>query len=325
MVWFDRMKILFLTHAYPNYVPDLLLHGLRKLIGADVVDYPRKDCLYQGVLGLGVCPANQLCPGWFPDDNGEIDRLDIPAKVARGYFTHVVSDVRALNHWRDQLYSAPRPPVLIDGEDRPFPVRPGNHILCRRETDGSDYSIPLPMALPEEIFRWITSYDEAPKRYSIGFLGSTPDGRRRELIAALAGRYPNCLFSASTVPSADNPFPEGRFGRDEYYRELQKCRMVLSLPGSGFDTFRFWENAACNALHLAQRFPLYLPDDFESGTSILRFADIDQLHRVIEQADSNGDACREMIMNSRLRLFQSHLTTSRARYFLDRIRCALGG
>ncbi len=40
--------------------------------------FPRKDCLYQGVLGLGVCPPNQLCPGWFPADNGEIDRDDIP-------------------------------------------------------------------------------------------------------------------------------------------------------------------------------------------------------------------------------------------------------
>ena len=57
------MKILFITHWYPNYVPDLLLHGLRKLMGPDVVDFPRKDCLYEGVLGLGVCPPDQLCPG----------------------------------------------------------------------------------------------------------------------------------------------------------------------------------------------------------------------------------------------------------------------
>jgi hypothetical protein len=316
------MRILFLTHSYPNYVPDLLLHGLRKLVGPEVVDYPRKDCLYQGVLGLGVCPPNQLCPGWFPDDHGEIDRFDIPAKIARGYFTHVACDVRAWDHWRDQLYRAPCRTVLIDGEDRPFPVRPGNHILCRRETDGSDFSIPLPMALPEEIFRWIASYDEAPKRYSIGFLGSTPDGRRRELIEALAGRYPDCLFSASAVPSADDPFPEGRYGRDEYYRELQKCRIVLSLSGSGYDTFRFWEHAACNALHAAQRFPLYLPDDFEEGVSIVRFAHIDELHRAIEQADPGSETCREIVMNSRLRLFQCHLTTARATYFLDRIRRA---
>ncbi|MCP4252938.1 MAG: hypothetical protein GY775_05940 [Candidatus Scalindua sp.] len=43
------MKILFITDSFPNYVPDLLLHGLRKLLGEQVVDYPRKECLYEGV------------------------------------------------------------------------------------------------------------------------------------------------------------------------------------------------------------------------------------------------------------------------------------
>ena len=59
------MKLLFLTHPYPNYVPDLLLHGLRKLVGPTVVDYPRKDCVYDGVLGLGVCPPISSAPVGF--------------------------------------------------------------------------------------------------------------------------------------------------------------------------------------------------------------------------------------------------------------------
>ena len=73
----SSMRILFVTDSYPNYVPDLLLHGLRKLFGPDVVDYPRKNCLYDGVLGLGVCPDDQRCPGWFPDDDRQIDRSDV--------------------------------------------------------------------------------------------------------------------------------------------------------------------------------------------------------------------------------------------------------
>jgi hypothetical protein len=214
--------------------------------------------------------------------------------------------------------------ALIDGEDRPSPVRPGNYVLFRRETDGSDFSIPLPMGLPEEIFEWIASYDAMTKCYSIGFLGSTHDGRRMDLIQTLAARYPDCLFSASAVPSGDDPYPEGRFGRDDYYRELQRCRFVLSLAGAGCDTFRFWENAACNAVHAAQHMPLYLPDDFEEGVSIVRFADIDRLHRRLDHFDANPEASRDLIRNSRLRLFQNHLTTSRARYFLERLRRAFG-
>ena len=49
---FGEIKsILMLCHQKPNYIPDLLLHGLRKLLGVAVVDYPRKTALYDGCLG----------------------------------------------------------------------------------------------------------------------------------------------------------------------------------------------------------------------------------------------------------------------------------
>lgn len=317
------MKLLFLTHPYPNYVPDLLLHGLRKTLGPDAVDYPRKECLYNGVLGLGVCPPNQLCPGWFPDDTNQVDRDDISVKIQKGYFAYIVSDVRAVGQYIPQLQRSPTPLVIIDGEDRPYPVKPGRYAVCRRETDGSDYSIPLPMALPEEIFNWITAYDVLPKRYAIGFLGSTQDDKRKALVETLAKFYPDSLFSASGVPSETNPFPAGRYGRDEYYRELQQCRFVLSLAGAGYDTFRFWENAACNAVHLAARMPIFIPHDFENGCSIIRFENLDELRRTIDGRLNGSPQAGEIICNGRLNLVNHHFTQHRARYFLDRVSSAL--
>ena len=313
------MNILFLTHPYPNYVPDLLLHGLRKLIGPAVVDYPRKDCVYDGVLGLGVCPANQLCPGWFPPDGGDVDREDIPQKIRSGFFDCVACDVRALAQWSALLATSSLPLAVIDGEDRPIPIGLANAVLFRRETDGSDGSIPLPMALPEEIFNWIAAYDYLPKRYSVGFLGSTRYDGRREFIEKLAPLYPDGLFSASIVPSGHNPSPQGRYGRDEYYRELQACRIVLSLPGAGYDTFRFWENAGCNAVHIAQRFPIQIPDDFRDEESILRFSGIQDIRLRVDAVLNRDDVSRELIAAGRHHLFRFHLTTVRARYFLDRI------
>jgi glycosyltransferase involved in cell wall biosynthesis len=314
------MKLLFLTHPYPNYVPDLLLHGLRKLIGPAVVDYPRKDCVYDGVLGLGVCPPNQLCPGWFPADGNEVDRDDVPEKLRRGFFDWVVCDVMALADWLATLVESPTPLAVIDGEDYPIPLRFENAVLFRRETDGSDGSIPLPMSLPEKIFNWIAFYDGQPKRYSIGFLGSAHDDGRREVIEELAALYPDGLFNASVVPSERNPFPQGRYGRDEYYRELQACRVVVSLPGAGCDTFRFWENAGCNAVHLAQRSPIRIPYDFTDGESILRFNGIEGIRSRIDAVLSEGDLTRELIAAGRHHLLRFHLTTERARYFLDCLR-----
>ncbi len=79
------MNILFLTHSYPNFVPDFLLHGLRKLLGARVVDYPRKDCLYQSMQG-GKHPEIYNEPFWFPADDDKIDREDIEKKMQNKYF-----------------------------------------------------------------------------------------------------------------------------------------------------------------------------------------------------------------------------------------------
>ena len=316
------MKIAFFTHPYPNYVPDLLLHGLRKLMGPGVVDFPRKDCLYDGVLGLGVCPPDQRCPGWFPSEAGLIDREDVAGKLNSGFFDLVVSDIRALNTLRKLAPNCETSLVVIDGEDRPFPVPPGPYVICRRETDGSDFSIPLPMGLPEEVLNWIASYDDLPKKHSIGFLGSTQEGNRRRIAETIAAHFPDALLEATPVPSPEDPNPSGRFGRDDYYRYLQQCRIVLSLPGAGYDTFRFWENAACNAVHVAARMPLFIPNEFVDGSHILRFSDVDQLKRHISDCLNNDKAPVEMIQKCRHHLNQHHLTTDRARYFLDQVTTA---
>ena len=316
------MKIAFITHSYPNYVPDLLLHGLRKLLGPNVVDFPRKDCLYQGVLGLGVCPADQLCPGWFPTDDNSIDRDDMASKLETDYFDLIACDVRSAPTLRSMAPDVKTKLVIIDGEDHPVPIPTGPHVICRRETDGSDFSIPLPMGLPEEVLNWITSYDDQPKKYSIGFLGSTQDGERRRIAETIAAHFPDALLEATTVPSPEDPNPNGRFGRDDYYRHLQQCRMVLSLAGAGYDTFRFWENAACNAVHISSRFPLYIPDDFADGHQILRFTYVQELVGQIDKVLNNGRDSADMISEGRQHLFQRHLTSARAIYFLDRVKRA---
>jgi hypothetical protein len=313
------MSILFITHPYPNYVPDLLLHGLRKLMGSDVVDYPKKDCLYQGILGLGVCPEDQLCPGWFPPDRGDIDREDIWKKVNDKHFKYIICDCRSFPALLGNLTDWPPGLVVVDGEDSPAKVPPGRYVICRRETDGSDFSIPSPMAIPEEVLDWITTYDNSPKQYTIGFFGCADGGYRKRTVETIAQICPDTLFQTSAVPSDENPYPEGRMSRDDYYRSLQKCRMVLSLPGAGHDTFRFWENAACNAVHVSFKMPLFIPDDFVEGKHILRFSNIDELKKIVEQVLEKKVQLDEMIFEARSHLVNFHLTTRRAQYFLDRI------
>lgn len=326
MVWRDHlMKLLFVTHPYPNYVPDLLLHGLRKLLGANVVDYPRKACLYEGILGLGICPDSQRCPGWFPDDGSDIDRSEILSKAKNGFFDMVVCDFRAASELYQQLGDWPKKFVIIDGEDHPQKIKPGPFLVCRRETDGSDYSIPLPMALPEEIFNWIATYDEMPKRFTVGFLGSSFNDGRQLIAEEISRHYPDALLSASEVPSPDNPLPTGRLNRDHYYQKLQQCQVVLSLAGAGYDTFRFWEHAACNAIHVAPRLPLFIPNAFNEKEEILHFdGTADDLRRRIDEVLRHQEFFRSTIAQGRYKLVHHHFTTHRAAYFLDRAKKVFG-
>lgn len=339
-----ELNILFLTHPYPNYVPDLLLHGLRKLLGPLVVDYPRKDSLYRGEL-LGIAPDDQLCPNIFPPDNGTIDREDIPRKLRNHYFKYVICDTRLTLHVVksvNDVYSSigfggvrsiplfqdesqPLPPglVLVDGEDYPFYIPPGPYVVCRRETDGSEYAIPLPMALPGEIWQWIQSLRSSEKVYSIGFLGSDRaffhGNSRGGILDILSRRYPDSLLQTSTVPTSDNPSPDGRLNRRDYYANMQKCRIVLSLRGDGYDTFRFWENAGCHAVHIAQKMPLFIPNDFEQGRQILRFASLDEMIEMIDTVLNDQARAEEIIERSHEHLGRFHLTDKRAHYFLDRL------
>ncbi len=321
------MNVLFLTDPAPNYVPDLLLHGFRKLIGPAAVDYPRKNCLYEGFLG--GAGGDQLCPGWFPPDGdggNRVDRDDIRSKILRGFFKYIICDVRAYPVLQRLILEWPSGLVLVDGEDFPVRIPPGRHAVCRRETDGSDFSIPLPMALPEEIFRWIASYDGEGKRYSVGFLGGASDvrGERRAVVEAVARAYPDSLLQTTGMPSEENPNPDGRLGRDDYYRSLQKCRVVLSLPGTGFDTFRFWENAAMRAVHISRRLPLLIPGDFREGWQILRFSTPDELRRAIDFALEDDSRAGRMVEGSRRSLLERHLTTRRAVYLLQRLESLFG-
>ena len=316
-------NVLFLTHPYPNYVPDLLLHGLRKILGPEVVDYPRKDCLYDGVLGLGVCPEDQLCPNWFPPDEGLVDREDIAEKINHGYFEYIVCDLRAIPLLNKIRPEWPSGLAIVDGEDVPIQeLKPGPYLICRRETDGSDSSLPLPMSLPEEVFNLIRSYDDVEKVFSVGFLGSTMrlTLERKEFVEQIAQLYPDSLLKTSDVAIDTNPSPDARLGRNDYYMNLQKCRIVISLAGVGYDTFRFWENTACNALHLSQRIPLSIPNDFEDNTHILRFSNIDEARNCIDSVLNNGFKTDEVVQENRRHLINFHLTSKRALYLLDALR-----
>ena len=306
------MRILFICHPYPNYVPDLLLHGLRKIIGDDVVDFPRKDILYDGILGQSYLDP---IPGLMADDS-RVDRQDLDAKLASKYFDFVLCDIRSFVEYFPRLRRHPVPLVLVDGEDSPQRISvAGPYIILRRETDGCDSSIPLPMAMPTEVMDWIDQYRDQPKTHSVGFLGSISDPARAKMLGELVRLFPDARLQCWEKDAQWQ-------GRDNYYRTLQGCRTVLTLPGAGYDTFRYWEHAACNAAHVAQRMPILIPNDFRDGAEIARFTTVRELAYGIERILDREGEWQAFAARSRAWLRAHHTTEQRALQTLDRIKAA---
>lgn len=312
------MKILFFTHSFPNYVPDLLLHGMRKICDVDVVDHPRKDCLHDGVLGLGICPDNQLATDWFPTDTN-VDRDDIKGKLKSGFFDLVVADLRALAEHHQFIDFKKQATLIIDGEDQPAPFRlPGTLHFCR-ETTSLEQALPLPMALPEEIFTWIEKYDHLAPQFDIGFFGTVcNDGSQRDRwIENIESQFQNIRLVSSSKAEYVSSQPEGRLGRDDYYQQLQQCKIVLTLRGAGFDTFRYWENSATHGLHLTEALPILIPDPFSETTGTFSFNDTDTLKRQIDTALNHFENNKTLVERKKEHLKKHHLTQHRAQYVIN--------
>src|SRR4030042_723580 len=257
------MKILFLTSPFPNFVTDLLLHGLRKLLENEVIDFPRKDSLYSGEL-VGFSPEGQINRPWFPPDADRIDRSDIPGKISKGYFQYIICDLRIFPQILKTLSEIPKGFVVVDGEDQPQSIPPAPYVVCQR--------------------------------------------------------YGDCLVNVCPVPLVGGNTPPGWLPRDLYYSQLQKCRVLLTVRGAGYDTFRFWENADCKAIHISQKMPLYIPNDFEHGVHLFRFTHLIELRKYIDQVLENRTDSNSIVQGSRAHLLRYHTTQARALYLLDKLK-----
>jgi hypothetical protein len=115
------MRILFLTSTTADYLADGVLHGLRTLHGADVVDYPKCEPLYQNcprksfdrVRGHGFTLYGLL-------EDLEIDRWDVETRLRRGDFDRIIFGNICRTYglfveWRKWL--PPENTILLDGED----------------------------------------------------------------------------------------------------------------------------------------------------------------------------------------------------------------
>lgn len=157
------MRILYITSGKKNeylndYLSDLLLHGLREIMGEKIIDYPgswylyrdesekRKINLEKNLWGKGFTSQNIL------DDYDRIDRSDIQAKIKKKYFDLVIySSIRRSNMFLEDVIKFNNQFIFVDGEDDEIIDRRYSEksIYFKRELSKSNIRIfPISFAIP---------------------------------------------------------------------------------------------------------------------------------------------------------------------------------
>ncbi|MGA7572566.1 MAG: hypothetical protein WCA97_01185 [Terriglobales bacterium] len=156
------MRILYISNGQsPDYLSDMLFHGLRSELGLDVVDLERVWYMYAAEFGEGRHDKSKLYGRGFTmfgllGDDLAVDRTDILQKIRSKYFDLVIygSIQRCAAFLEDVLTHYPAEQIVfVDGEDHTniVPVLLGRGIYFKRELAAPDPRLrPIQFAIPEE-------------------------------------------------------------------------------------------------------------------------------------------------------------------------------
>jgi hypothetical protein len=255
-------KVLFVNSNTPDYLADGVFHGLRTLLGAAAIDFPKAEYLYASF------PAGQLERLWGRGftlyrllEDVEVHRHHMLWRALEGEFDLVVfGDIwrsfGVWSEWGPRLKAAGCPMAVLDGHDTPRPY-PYSFFWWRRR-----YWWMLPRAhnrapyFKREVTaatRWFASYLMLPP----------PIARRFDAAPIAFSIPPEKIVAAPPVKEKDFPAhivdPElasivggetaHAFEREEDYRaDLQSSRFGITTKRRGWDALRHYEIAASGAV-----------------------------------------------------------------------------
>jgi len=322
------LRILFLTDDREDYLADGLLHGLRELPSVELVDYPRKECMYEGGRKSSVAPEFGVRGGGFSlygllqEPPGGIDRSQIYRRLEAGWFDAVVlsnlwRQWGLLMQWRELL--ARQPLLLLDGDDderlyprsgtrfRQFGFANGlnallqtadTHIYKRELTNRSKpwglclQVHPLGFSIPAAVI-----FDSVPAKTQM-FQTHIVD---RELLELTAGSKEHFFVDESA-----------------YRSDLGAARFGITTRRAGWDCLRHYEIAASGTIpcfrDLNNKPPKCAPHGLVDGFNCLSYSSAADLHSRIKHLTDND----ELFMQQHALVWaHQSSTTMRAQQLLD--------
>jgi hypothetical protein len=326
-------RLLYITPNVEDYAADGLLHGLRTLLGADVVDFPKAEYLY-----TSVTPAARarIRGGGFTLygllDDVPIERDHCLARALGGEFAWVVfSDIwrtwGLFSEWGPRLHDAGVPLAILDGSDRiePYPFAgdwwrrrawwflPRAHtraaLHLKREVTPWTRWFATYLTLPPPLNRWRMP-DIRPLAFSI------PEATIVDAPPAKTQEFPAHIVDAELAARVGGQTGHAFASEADYVADLRASRFGITTKREGWDALRHYEIAAAGAVpcfrDLTAKPPGCAPHGLDATNSI-DYATVDALLAHIAALGAEDYA---RLQAGALAWARANSTVARAREFL---------
>jgi hypothetical protein len=327
------MRILYFMSPAMDYLADSLFHGLRQLLGAAVVDYPKHELMYsncpegltRSVHGRGFTLYRTL-------EDIAVDRTQIGPKLAQGYFDLIIisniwMSFGLLVDWWPALLATKT--VVLDGCDSPqlypyagkwlrdprgwFLPRAHSHFLYfKREWTPATAASRCLNLLPSA---WAAHLTSLPKLRTISF--SLPSEKIVPELPIKKKRFAQHMVDPEAAlrfgGSTEAPFST----EQDYYRDLQESAYGITTKRAGWDCLRHYETAANGCVpcfrDLDQKPATCAPHGL-NRTNCIIYRDAADLER---QIDGLGLAAYQDLQRHALSWARQNSTRAAARLFLQ--------
>lgn len=302
-----NLRILFLTDDLEDYLADGILHGLRQLSYVDLIDYPRKECMYEGgrqcksAPHLGVRGGGFTLYGLLIEHPGEIDRGHIWRRLEAGLFDAVIIS----NIWRQwglliqlrKLLSG-FPLIILDGEDdqrffplsatkvRQFGIFNGLANLLRS---------PTTYIFKREITQSSTTWPWNIRLNPISF--SVPSNSVLNFLPNKIKLFPTHIID-SEVRDYFGGSDTYAFDDEAQYRyDLSSARFGITTRRAGWDCLRHYEIASCGTIvcfrDLNKKLRSCAPHGLIHGFNCLNYNSVDDLLAKINCLSSEQESAMQ--------------------------------
>jgi hypothetical protein len=319
-------RVLFINPNEPDYLADGVFHGLRSLLGADAVDYPRADYLYETVDAAALrrfWGGGFTLYGRLPDL--PMDRGYMLVRALDGEFDLVIfGDIWRTfglwTEWAPRLRKAGVALAALDGSDNPAPYpyhwrwwrRPSWWFLPRAHNRATSFKREITPTT-----RWYASYLLLPPVMgrSLGLLPtaiSIPAEKVAKAPPIKDKDFPRHIVDPELAARLESQTGHVFTDEDEYFDDLRRSRFGVTLKRGGWDALRHYEIAASGAVPCFRdlhRKPTGCAPHGLDGANSVTYRDVDDLNTQIAELD---EAAYSSLQAGALRWAERNTTIARA-------------